>query len=203
VLPNVTNRATTQIAEARQQYTSNMETFKACNLIKGTIIQQINTAIDKDCLANLIDKETRLLEGRVPQIMQELFNTNGAITPQTLVAAKTEVEAKTYKKARLILNIFTAISNYANKAEAAEAAETTPQLINIDLIIITQSTIFASNIRRWHSKPEDNKPWPNFKNHIKTHKKKSRRANLPSLQTPLDSMNRQTPPPSPAKSSIL
>jgi hypothetical protein len=28
------------------------------------------------------------------------------------------------------------------------------QLTNIGLIIITQSTIFASDIRNWHDKPE-------------------------------------------------
>ncbi len=58
-----------------------MVTFKACNLIKGIIIQQINTAIDEDYLANLIDNETGLLEGTVPQIMRKLFDTYRAIIP--------------------------------------------------------------------------------------------------------------------------
>ena len=35
-----------------------METFKACNLIERTILQQINTAIDEACLADLSDDET-------------------------------------------------------------------------------------------------------------------------------------------------
>jgi hypothetical protein len=82
VLPNLTNSTAAQITEARQQHTGGMETFKACNLIQRTIIQQINTAIYEDCLANLIDYETGLREGMVPQIMKELFDTYGAITPQ-------------------------------------------------------------------------------------------------------------------------
>jgi hypothetical protein len=81
------------------------------------------------------------------------------------------VEVKAYNHARPIVNIFTAINDYANKAEAAEAAEITPQLINIGLIIITRSTIFASNIQKWHSKPEVDKTLPNFKHHFKTAQK--------------------------------
>jgi hypothetical protein len=43
-----------------------------------------------------------------PQITQELFHTYGAITPQTVAAAKAEVEAETYNHARpMIVNIFT------------------------------------------------------------------------------------------------
>jgi hypothetical protein len=70
VLPDLTNIATAQITEARQQYNDDMETLKACNITERTIIQQINTAIDEDCLADLIDNETGLLEGTVPQIMK-------------------------------------------------------------------------------------------------------------------------------------
>jgi hypothetical protein len=76
--------------------------FQACNLIERTIIQQLNTAINKDCLADkLIDDETGLLEGTVPQILQNLFDTYRAITPQTLAAAK----ATTYNHSRPILTI--------------------------------------------------------------------------------------------------
>jgi hypothetical protein len=54
-------------------------------------------------------------------------------------------------------------------AEAANAAETTTQLINIGIIIIVaRSTIFASDVHKWHATPEDEKTWPNFKEHFKT-----------------------------------
>jgi hypothetical protein len=55
------------------------------------------------------------------------------------------------------VNIFTDINEYANMAEAAHAAETTTQLINIGIIIITRSTIFSSDIRKWHKKPNGDK----------------------------------------------
>jgi hypothetical protein len=167
VLPDLTASTAPQIAEARQLYADEISIFTACNLIERTIIQQINTALDEDCLADLIDDDTGLLEGTIPQIIQTLFDTYGAITPQSLAAAKAKVEATTYNHSRPIVTIFTKINEYANMAEAAHAAETTTQLINIGIIIITRSTIFSSDIRKWHDKADTDKTWPNFKTHFK------------------------------------
>jgi hypothetical protein len=88
VLPDVTMLTAPQIAAARQTYSDDLTAFQACSLIERTIIQQINT------------DETGLLDGTVPQILQNLFDTYGAITPQTLAAAKAKVEATTYNHAR-------------------------------------------------------------------------------------------------------
>jgi hypothetical protein len=148
-------------------YAENTKLFNSCDLIKRTIIQQINTALDDDCLADLLDDDTGLFTGTVPEIIQNLFETYGAITPQSLTTAKAKVEATTYNHARPIINIFTAINEYGNMTKAADAAETPKQLINIGLIIITRSTIFASNIRKWHAKPDVKKTWPAFKTHFK------------------------------------
>jgi hypothetical protein len=176
VLPDLTQATAPQIAAARQLYADNIATFQACNLVERTIIQQINTALDEDCLADLIDDDTGLLVGTIPQILQSLFDTYGAITPQSLATAKAKVEASTYNHARPIVNIFTAINEYANMADAAQAAETPTQLINIGIIIITRSTIFSSDIRKWHDKQEDAKTWPNFKDHFKAAQKAIKRS---------------------------
>ena len=52
-------------------------------------------------------------------------------------------------------------------ADAANSAETPTQLINIGLIIITRSTLFSSDIRKWHGKEAAEKTWTAFKNHFK------------------------------------
>ena len=49
------------------------------------------------------------------------------------------------------MTIFSTINDYANMTEAAKATETQTQLINIGLIVITRSTIFSSDIRKWNS----------------------------------------------------
>jgi hypothetical protein len=116
-----------------------LEAFKICNLLERTNIQQINTAVDPDCLSDLIDNKTGLLEGPVHLIMTQLFETyrTSAITPKTLTSAKAAIEMTTYNHAKPITTVFTAINEYANMAEAAKSAETPTQLINIGLIIIT------------------------------------------------------------------
>ena len=120
ILPDLTDRTGGQIATARQLYAENFAAFKMCNQIECTIIQQINTAVDPDCLANLIDDDTGLLEGPVPLIMKQLFETYGAITPQTLNAAKATMESTIYNRFKPIVNILTAINDYTNMAEAIQ-----------------------------------------------------------------------------------
>jgi hypothetical protein len=160
VLADLAESTAAQIATARQKYVDDIVIFQACNLIERTIIQQINTAIDEDCLANLINGKTGLLEGTVPEILQNLFDTYGAITHQSLAAAKAKVEATTYNHDRPIVTIFTAINKYANMADAANAAETPTQLINIGIIIITKSTIFPGTSANGILCPTLTKPGP-------------------------------------------
>jgi hypothetical protein len=75
----------------------------------------------------LFDDKTGLLEGTVLEILQNLFDTCGAITPQSLAATKAKVEATTYDHAGLIVTICTSINKYDNMPEAANAAETPTQ----------------------------------------------------------------------------
>jgi hypothetical protein len=178
----LTQATAPQITVARQLYTDDITTFQACNLVERTIIQQINTALDEDCLAHLINDNTGLLVGTIPQILQSLFDTYRAITPQSLATAKAKVEASTYNHARPIVNIFTAINEYANMANAAQAAKTPTQLINIGIIIINRSTIFSSDIHKWHDKQEIDKTWPNFKDHFKAAQKAIKRSQ-PAITT--------------------
>ena len=61
--------------EAHQIYFGNLASFIACNTIEQTILQQISTAVNEDCLANLIHEDTGLLEGTVPEICHKLVDT--------------------------------------------------------------------------------------------------------------------------------
>jgi hypothetical protein len=176
VIPDLSNLTAAQIDEARKLFKDNLAAFNACNLIERTIVQQINTALDDGCLANLIDNDTGLLEGTIPHIIQTLFDTYGAITPQSLAAKKAKVEALSYNHSRPIVTIFTAINKYASMTKATHAAETTEQLINIGVIILTRSTIFANDIRQWHDKPVAEKTWPLFKEHFKAAQKAIKRS---------------------------
>jgi hypothetical protein len=46
--------------------------------MERTIVQQINTTLTADCIADLINEDTGLLlEGTMPEIIQTLFDTHG------------------------------------------------------------------------------------------------------------------------------
>ena len=171
-----------QIAEARHAFSEATKTFEKCNQVERCIIQLINAAIDKECLADLYDDETGSLSGTIPEIIQSLMDTFGAITPQTLAAAKAKVEETNYEHSRPIANMFTRINEYSLMADHARASETAQQMINMGLIIITRSNIFSSDIRKWNRRPDIEKTWPNFKAHF-SQAQKDIKASQPTITT--------------------
>ena len=140
-----------------------MVAFNDCNTIEWTIVQQINTALDNDVLADPIDNATGILVGTIPDIMGELYNMYGNVTPQSLTADKSKLETTTYNHSRPIANLFTATNDYFNMAEANGATETPVQLIHIGLIVLMRTSIFASNVCQWQALPDALQSWPTFK----------------------------------------
>jgi hypothetical protein len=174
--PTATVGTAAVIAASRQTYEDQMDAFNTCNLIERTIVQQINTALDDDVLADLIDDATGLLIGTVPEIMRELYDTYGTVTPQALTSAKAKLETTSYDHSRPVANLFTAINDYAHMAEASGATETPEQLINIGLIVLTRATIFSNDIRAWNAQITATKTWPAFKTHFRDAQKAIKRS---------------------------
>jgi hypothetical protein len=75
-------------------------------------------------------------------------------------------ESIVYNHSRPIVNVFTKINQYAQMADHANASATQAQLIYFGTIVLTASTRFASDIRKWHAKPELDKTWQAFKTHF-------------------------------------
>ena len=76
---------------ARQSYDDQIIAFNDCNIIEQTIFQKINTTLDNDVLADLIDNSTGLLVGTIPEIMAKLYNIYRTVTPQSLTVAKSKL----------------------------------------------------------------------------------------------------------------
>jgi hypothetical protein len=180
--PPVTDGTAAVIAASRQHYDKQMSAFNKCTLIERTIVQQINTALDDDVLANLVNDAIGLLISTIPDIMRELYDTYGTVTPQALTTAKAKLEITAYEHSSPIANLFTAITDYAHMAEASGATETPEQLINIGLIVITRATIFTNDIRAWNETLPAAKTWPGFKTHFRTAQKAIKRSQ-PSTTT--------------------
>jgi hypothetical protein len=96
--PATTADTAVVIAASRQVYDEQMSAFNKCTLINRTILQHINTALDDDFLANLINNATGLFIGTIPDIMLELYDTYGTVTPQGLTTAKAKLEITAYNR---------------------------------------------------------------------------------------------------------
>jgi hypothetical protein len=95
------------------------------------------------------------------------------------------LEATIYNHTKPLANVFTAIARCADMASAAECEETTPQLINIGLMIIAPPTMFAKDVRNWHDdQPPANKTWNRFKTHFKDAQHAIMRQHQPLPVTP-------------------
>ena len=82
-----------------------MIAFNDCKIIERTIVQQINTVLDNYVLADLVDNSTGILVGTTPEIMAELYDTHGTITPKLLTSTKSKLETTTYDHSRPIANL--------------------------------------------------------------------------------------------------
>jgi hypothetical protein len=89
-----------------------------------------------------------------------------------------KVEATIYDHSKPILQMFMQISEYNLMADHAHSAETPQQMLNLGLSIITKSNIFASDIRKWHSRPDAEKTWRNFQTHFKEAQQAIRQSQL-------------------------
>ena len=72
--------------------------------------------------------------------------------------------------ANLYTFFFNRISKYATVADEAGSPETPTQLINMALIILTKTDIFAHDIRTWHATDADQKTDQILKTTSKRHR---------------------------------
>jgi hypothetical protein len=151
ILPDPTGATGAVVAAQRTSFEAALHEFHTCNLVQRVIVQQLNTALDGDVIANMADDVTGLLEGTIPEIFQSLYKTYGKISPQALAAARRDTEAIVYNHSRPIVNLFTQINKYAQMADHAGASASQAQLIDSGTIVLTASTRFASDLRKWQA----------------------------------------------------
>jgi hypothetical protein len=124
-------------------------------------VQQIKEALNPEYLEAITDDETGVIKGTIVDIMAHLFSTYGYINPTTLNDKRDEILALTVDNNRAIDAISNTIQNYAGVADAAKSEETPAQLINLTLILLTKSGLFATDIRKWYDHPIAEKTCPN------------------------------------------
>ena len=142
-----------QIVERQRLYKLQVAMFHEANHIERTIINQIQEACDETTLNARINDDTGMLMGTAIEILQYLFDTYGNITDQKIAEERQRVMQHKYVHDDPIANVFSAITAYANMAEAHGTPETNAQLISIGKIIMTNARVFADAVERWNRLP--------------------------------------------------
>ena len=143
-----------------------MNIFHETNLIEQIILSQIAAALDESVMMPLIDEDTGVIRGTIPNTMDYLFSTYGNISDQKLNETRQSTINHTYIHADPIANVFNVINKYAAMAQAQGTPETSEQLISIGRIIITNANIFADSVEKWDTRIPTDKTWTNFKMHF-------------------------------------
>ena len=119
-LPNVTQF---HISDAISLHKETIVTLNLYNLVKRTIIQKINAAVDYEFLTYFINDEIGLLAGNIPDILASLFETYSNIMSQAITANKSTVKSIPYNHINPLATIFHAINEYytIDKASVAPA----------------------------------------------------------------------------------
>jgi len=154
------------IAERVRIHTLAVGLFHETNLIEQIILSQISAALDESVMMPLIDEDTGVIRGTIPNTMDYLFSTYGNISDQKLNETRQVTINHTYVHADPVANVFNVINKYAAMAQAQGTPETSEQLISIGRIIITNANIFADSVEKWDNRNIGDKTWTDFKMHF-------------------------------------
>lgn len=165
VIPNGTTNHRSQLL--RDQHTEALRVFNEVNNVEKTLRQQIIAAVEPSYLAALRNRQTNSINLPIDDIIQHLYDTYGKITPKSLQDYEDRTKQMMFDPQQPIDDIFNAVMNLADYADAARAPYSQQQTINTAYNIIAKSGKFGKWILEWNRKPRNQQSWINFKQHFR------------------------------------
>ena len=158
----------TELVHAKQDHEDLIYDFLEVNVLERTIINQLQSALERSILLPKTNKISGLITCTIPEIFKYLFRAYGNITAISLADARYNVIKHQYVHTDPIETVFDKIQDYANMAEAYGNPEPEVQLIEMGLIIIMHAVIFADDIGTWNKKSSSSNTWESFQEHFIT-----------------------------------
>ena len=115
----------------REQHRERVRVFQEVEGIKQALRQQIVTAIEPQYLEAFRDTMTGRIALPVHELIRNLYNLYGKVTPQQLQEQDDKVRQMTYDPINPIDGIFTAVDDLVSYADAAGSPYSQPQVINL------------------------------------------------------------------------
>ena len=148
-------------------HSEKVEAFYETNLVEKTVLNQILHAFDKNVLRPKINRLTGVINCKIPELYDYLFEAYGNISDLTLADKRQTTINHQYVHEDSITNTFEVIQDYADMAEAHGTPESDEQLKSITMIILMRANIFAESITEWNKKRNTaDKSWTKFQEHF-------------------------------------
>ena len=169
----------------RDQHRERIRVFREVQGVEQALRQQLVTAKEPQYLEAFRDTATGRISLPVYDLLRQLYQLYGRVTPQKLQDQEDKIRQMTYDPTNPIDGIFTAIDDLVHYADAANSPYTQPQIVNMGYIILNRTGIFRRWILDWNTKPSIQQTWTNFKIHFRTaHQQLRETTTLQQHQTP-------------------
>ena len=114
----------------REQHVKTLRVFNEVNNVGKTLRQQIIEAVQPSYLEALCNRQTNSITLSICGIIQHLYDTYGNIAPKSLQDYKDRTKQMMFDPIQPIDNVFNAVVNLADYADAARAPYSQQQTIN-------------------------------------------------------------------------
>ena len=158
----------------RDQHAEALRVFNEVNNVEKTLRQQIISAVEPTYLAALRNRQTNSINLAIDAILQHLYDTYGNVTPKSLQDYEDRIKTMLFDPIQPIDDVFNAVMDLADYAEAANAPYSQQQTINTAYNILSRTGKYGKWILEWNRKPRNQKTWINFKQHFREAQKEFR-----------------------------
>ena len=155
-----------ELTHAKQEHEELVHDFLEVNVLERTIINQLQSALDRNILLPKTNKISGLITCTIADLFDYLFRAYGNISALTLADTRYQVTRHQYVHGDPMETVFDKIQDYANMAEAYGISEPEVQLIEMGLIIIMNAVIFADDVGDWNALAPSLKTWERFQAHF-------------------------------------
>ena len=159
---------TTQIQNTnmRAQYNEDLRLFRESNAVEEALIKQLSDALPQHYLKKYRNEHSNKIATPLRTILDELFQTYGAITDKQLADKESTLRAHIFDITQPLVELFNAVEELQELATASSSAYTDKQLVGIGMKLIRNMNDYEKARGEWMAKPMAAKTWANFKDHF-------------------------------------
>jgi hypothetical protein len=166
----------------RAEHKEAIRLFRETTDVEKALRYQITSAIPKEYLDSLRNREANAITLSIPDILDYLFQNYGTVEQEEVTKEEQIVREFKYNPPTPLVVIFNRIEDLRDLAEAALNPYTDLQLLNIGLQVLKDSGSFTEGLKLWYELPQDQHNWDNFKQHFQEELRKLKKVLGPTMK---------------------